>query len=77
MKVVLRLDPSAFWSIIFFLMLLTLGINSQFCGVESLISGLVDNRPEFLRPRKFYFTIFMIVIMFLLGIPMVTNVRLA
>jgi len=72
-EVVLTLDPSGLWSCLFFLMLFTLGIDSQFCGVESLMTGLVDNWPEYLRPRKIKFTFFMVIFMFILGIPMITN----
>jgi len=54
-------------------MLLTLGIDSQFCGVESLMTGLVDNWPEVLRPRRKLFTLAMTVFMMVLGIPMITN----
>ncbi len=71
----LKLDPSALWSVLFFTMLLILGIDSQFCGVESLICGLVDNWPGYLRPRRFIFTLLMSILMFLLGIPMIVNVR--
>ena len=72
-EVVLKLDPSGLWSCLFFLMLFTLGIDSQFCGVESLMTGLVDNWPHYLRPRKIKFTAVMVVFMLALGIPMITN----
>ena len=74
LQVVLKLDPSGLWSCLFFLMLFTLGIDSQFCGVESLMTGLVDNWPDYLRPRKIKFTFFMVILMLILGIPMITNV---
>ena len=54
-------------------MLLILGIDSQFCGVESFITGVVDNWPEYLRPRRFYFTMIMAVFMCILGLPMITE----
>ena len=72
-EVVLKLDPSGLWACLFFLMLFTLGVDSQFCGVESLMTGLVDNWPHYLRPRKIKFTAVMVVFMFALGIPMITN----
>ncbi|CAB4063404.1 SLC6A1 [Lepeophtheirus salmonis] len=72
-EVVRQLEPSALWAILFFLMLFTLGVDSQFCGIESLIVGLVDNWPNYLRPRKILFTAAMCVFMFCLGLPMITN----
>merc|ERR1711962_871365 len=72
-EVVLQIAPSPLWAFLFFVMLLTLGIDSQFCGVESLMTGLVDIWPEVLRPRRKQFTLLMTVVMFLLGLPMITN----
>ena len=69
------LPLSQLWSVLFFLMLLMLGFDSQFCIVESLVTGLVDNWPEYLRPRRLKFTIFMVIFMFFLGIPQITQVR--
>lgn len=72
-EVVLTIAPSPLWACLFFVMLLTLGIDSQFCGVESLMTGLVDNWPEMLRPHRKKFTLAMTVFMFLLGLPMITE----
>jgi len=72
-EAVLQLSPSPFWALLFFAMLLILGIDSQFCGVESFITGVVDNWPEYLRPRRFYFTMIMAVFMCILGLPMITE----
>ncbi len=71
---VLQLQPNWLWAILFFVMLLALGFDSQFCILESLICGLVDNWPKVLRPRRLQFTICMVIFMFILGIPMITNV---
>jgi len=72
-EVVLTIAPSPLWAFLFFIMLLTLGIDSQFCGVESLMTGLVDNWPETLQPHRKKFTLGMVIFMFLLGIPMITR----
>jgi len=72
-EVVLTIAPSPLWAALFFIMLLTLGIDSQFCGVESLMTGLVDNWPEQLQPHRKKFTLGMTVFMFLLGLPMITR----
>lgn len=53
-----------------------LGIDSEFCIVESFITGIVDYWPDTLRPHRIKFTIAICLIMFALGIPMVTNVSI-
>ncbi|XP_018394439.1 PREDICTED: sodium- and chloride-dependent GABA transporter 1-like [Cyphomyrmex costatus] len=72
-EVVLKLPGASLWAIIFFVMLLILGIDSEFCIVESFITGMVDYWPDILRPHRIKFTIAICLIMFALGIPMVTN----
>ncbi|XP_032672523.1 sodium- and chloride-dependent GABA transporter 1-like [Odontomachus brunneus] len=72
-EVVLKLPGASLWAIIFFIMLLILGIDSEFCIVESFITGMVDYWPDKLRPHRVKFTIAICLIMFALGIPMVTN----
>jgi solute carrier family 6 GABA transporter-like protein 1 len=57
-----------------FFSLQILGIDSEFCIVESFVTGMVDNWPEVLRPHRKKFTLGMCVVMMALGIPMVTHV---
>jgi len=70
---VLKLPFSVLWAFIFFCMLLVLGIDSEFCNVEALITGLVDNYPETLLKHRRLFTVGMCFVMFCLGVPMCTN----
>jgi len=51
-----------------------LGIDSEFCIVESFVTGMVDNWPETLRPHRKKFTVAICCLMFLLGATMVTHV---
>ena len=51
----------------------TIGIDSEFCIVESLVTGIVDMWPDLLRPRRRQFTTGICILLFLLGVPMVTN----
>ncbi|XP_043507739.1 sodium- and chloride-dependent GABA transporter 1-like [Frieseomelitta varia] len=71
-EVVLKLPGAPMWSIIFFIMLLILGIDSEFCIVESFITGIIDNWPN-LRAHRNKFTIAICCLMFFLGLTMVTN----
>ncbi|XP_075218213.1 sodium- and chloride-dependent GABA transporter 2-like [Lycorma delicatula] len=72
-EVVLKLPGAPAWAAIFFFMLVVLGIDSEFCIVESFVTGLVDNWPETLRPHRAKFTLGTCILFCLLGIPMVTH----
>nr|XP_026691008.1 sodium-dependent proline transporter-like [Ciona intestinalis] len=61
------------WSILFFFMLLTLGLDSQFAMLETVVTGFIDEFPTLLRKRKMHFTLFIAVVAFLLGILLVTE----
>ncbi|KAK2153810.1 hypothetical protein LSH36_285g03067 [Paralvinella palmiformis] len=82
-EAVARLPISPFWALCFFLMLLTLGLDSQivfhllifkqFATLETLTSGFVDEFPRVLGKRKHLFTFFVCMIMFGLGLPLTTR----
>lgn len=72
-EVVIHLPLSPVWSALFFLMLFILGINSQFCTVEALVSSLVDEWPKYLMAKRKLFSLFICIILCLLGLPMVTQ----
>lgn len=71
-----QLPISPFWAILFFLMLFTLGLDSQFTGVEAILTGFIDLFPRQLRQRRGMLTLFSIIFMFLVGIPCVLEVSL-
>lgn len=71
---VLSLPGSVLWATIFFVMLLVLGIDSEFCNVEALVTGMVDNWPDTLLKHRRLFTICLCFFIFCLGVPLVTNV---
>ncbi|RCN52192.1 sodium-dependent serotonin transporter domain protein [Ancylostoma caninum] len=45
---------SSAWSFIFFVMLITLGIDSTFAGIEALITGLCDESRLLARKREWF-----------------------
>jgi len=72
-EVVLKLPGGSIWAVVFFFMLVTIGIDSEFCIVESLVTGIVDMWPEQLRPKRRQFTTALCLLLFALGVPMVTQ----
>ncbi|XP_063415192.1 sodium- and chloride-dependent glycine transporter 2-like isoform X2 [Mytilus trossulus] len=64
---------SPLWAVLFFLMMLTLGIDTQFGTIETMHSALVDEYPKLLRNRKTLFMSAICCVGFLSGIPYVMN----
>ncbi len=65
---------STFWAILFFAMLITLGLDSQFAMLETVTTAAIDKFPDILRPRKTLFLLFVCSCMFLAGIPLCAQV---
>jgi len=61
------------WSILFFFMLLTLGLDSQFAMLETVVTGIVDEFPKLFRARKMWLTLGLSIVCFLLGLLIVTE----
>ncbi|XP_048828356.1 sodium-dependent noradrenaline transporter-like isoform X2 [Brienomyrus brachyistius] len=66
------LPGSTFWAIVFFIMLLTLGIDSSMGGMEAVITGLCDDFKLLKRNRKI-FTVVVASVTFLVALFCVTN----
>ncbi|KAH9529870.1 hypothetical protein DERF_003728 [Dermatophagoides farinae] len=63
---------SVFFSIIYFLMLITLGLDSTFGGLEAMITGLCDNYPNLLRRHREIFVAILIVFIYFCALPTTT-----
>ncbi|XP_064621797.1 sodium-dependent proline transporter-like [Lineus longissimus] len=62
---------ASLWSVLFFLMLLTLGLDSQFACSECILSGVVDQFPEFFsrgKHRKQYLLVVFVLANILIGL---------
>ena len=70
---VTRLPGAPFWAILFFAMLFTLGLDSQFAIVETILSGVMDFQPS-LRKYKTYLVGVICIIGFICGLPLTTRV---
>ena len=66
---VTKLPVSPLWSFLFFTMLLTLGLDSQFTMVETLITALYDEKP-YLRKHSWLVVGGVCLTLLLLGLPM-------
>lgn len=66
---VTRLPGAPFWSFLFFAMLFTLGLDSQFAIVETILTGITDFKPS-LRSKKIYLIGGICTIGFLCGLPL-------
>ncbi|GCB72645.1 hypothetical protein scyTo_0006400 [Scyliorhinus torazame] len=71
-EAIATLPGSSVWSVIFFIMLLTLGLDSAMGGMESVITGLIDEF-KVLRNHREIFTLFIIAVTFLVSLFCVTS----
>ncbi|XP_010625474.1 sodium-dependent proline transporter isoform X4 [Fukomys damarensis] len=67
------LPLSPFWSFLFFFMLLTLGLDSQFAFLETIVTAVTDEFPYYLRPKKAVFSGLICVSMYLMGLILTTD----
>ncbi|TNN44600.1 Sodium- and chloride-dependent betaine transporter [Liparis tanakae] len=74
-KALSLLPGSSFWAVLFFLMVLFLGLDSQFVCVESMATALTDLFPRQLRRRggRELLTLVIAVVCFLLGLPLISE----
>jgi len=72
-EAIAQMPYSPVWAVLFFFMLLTLGLDSQFAMMEAVMTGLLDEYPKYLRKHKEIFLAILSVIMFLIGLTHVTQ----
>lgn len=63
---------TVFWSIIFFLMLITLGLDSTFGGLEAMITALCDEYPKVLARHREIFVGFLLMGIYICALPTTT-----
>uniref|UniRef100_A0A8D2J7W3 Transporter n=1 Tax=Varanus komodoensis TaxID=61221 RepID=A0A8D2J7W3_VARKO len=68
------LPISPLWSVLFFFMLILLGLGTQFCLLETLVTAIVDEiGNDWIIRRKTFVTLAVAIVGFLLGIPLTTQ----
>lgn len=70
---VTRFPAAPFWAFLFFSMLFTLGLDSQFAIVETILTGVLDFQPR-LRSKKTYVVGIVCFLGFICGLPLTTRV---
>jgi solute carrier family 6 (neurotransmitter transporter, serotonin) member 4 len=75
-EAIATMTGSVFWSIIFFLMLITLGLDSTFGGLEAMITALCDEYPRALGRRREIFVAVLLVLIYICALPTTTYVSI-
>uniref|UniRef100_A0AAY4EGI8 Transporter n=1 Tax=Denticeps clupeoides TaxID=299321 RepID=A0AAY4EGI8_9TELE len=68
-----QLPVAPLWSVLFFFMLLTLGLDSQFASIEVISTCLQDSFPTILKSGRGFVTASVCIVLFLLGLPCITR----
>lgn len=74
-KAITQMPVAPFWSVLFFFMIMLVGLDSQFVGVEGFVTAVVDVFPKQLyrKNRREIFIAVVSLVSFILGLSMVTN----
>ncbi|XP_066287471.1 sodium- and chloride-dependent glycine transporter 1-like isoform X1 [Branchiostoma lanceolatum] len=72
-EAVARLPISPLWSALFFFMLLSLGLGTQFAIIQTIVTSIIDEFPERLMSKRMLVTAVVCLVFFLLGIPCITQ----
>ncbi|KAK2183053.1 hypothetical protein NP493_325g02062 [Ridgeia piscesae] len=72
-EAVVHMPVSQLWSVLFFLMVFTIGLDSQFGMFETMTSAFTDEFPHLFKKRKLLLTAGLCTMEFILGIPCTMN----
>lgn len=72
-EAIAQLPWAPLWSTLFFFMLLTVGLDTQFAAVEGILTSLMDQFPKYLQSKRLLLTTGVCLLLFLLGLVCVTQ----
>lgn len=75
-EAIAMMSGSVFWSIIFFVMLITLGLDSTFGGLEAMVTALCDEYPRVIGRRRELFVLVLLIAIYLCALPTTTYVSM-
>ncbi|OWF53554.1 Sodium- and chloride-dependent GABA transporter 2 [Mizuhopecten yessoensis] len=76
-EVLARMPLPHLWAVIFFFMLFTVGLDSQFATVEAIISGFADMYPKVIGKRKQHAIVVVFILFFVTSIVFATQATCA
>ncbi|XP_014671775.1 PREDICTED: sodium- and chloride-dependent glycine transporter 1-like [Priapulus caudatus] len=72
-EAITHLPISPLWAVMFFFMLLMLGLDTQFVMIETVITAVRDNFASKFQKSKVWITLGVCVVMFVLAVPLTTR----
>uniref|UniRef100_A0A4W5LAZ7 Uncharacterized protein n=1 Tax=Hucho hucho TaxID=62062 RepID=A0A4W5LAZ7_9TELE len=70
------MPAATFFAIIFFLMIIMLGLDSTFAGLEGVITAMLDEFPQLLSRRREWFVLGLVCVCYLGALSTLTYVSL-
>uniref|UniRef100_UPI00398F571E solute carrier family 6 member 4b n=1 Tax=Pristiophorus japonicus TaxID=55135 RepID=UPI00398F571E len=64
-EAIANMDASPFWAVLFFSMLITLGLDSTYGGLESIITAVIDEYPHLFVKKRSLFVLGLVIVCFM------------
>ncbi|XP_041359427.1 uncharacterized protein LOC121375829 [Gigantopelta aegis] len=64
---------SSLWSVLFFLMLVMMGLGTLFSSVETIVTAIIDEDSDRFKKKRIYILLVLCIVEFLLGLPLTSQ----